>query len=170
MSNEVKINLLIGILTMQRVVNHGSFWQAKLLSQFFADAGHTVEFIDIIPGRQLYESPKRSIKISKIFYYFEKVKFHFEFARKKAKIFESFLENSLNCSTLNYSSDYDCIIIGSDEVFNFAQPAEWGFSLQLHGVIDNDHVNSYAASFGSSTYADVEKYGVRDELLQQCLI
>ena len=45
----------IGILSMQRVINHGSFWQAKLLSQFFADAGHRVEFIDIIPGRRLYE-------------------------------------------------------------------------------------------------------------------
>lgn len=155
----------IGILSMQRVINHGSFWQAKLLSQFFADAGHTVEFIDIIPGRCLYEYPKKTIKISKIFFYLEKVKFHFGFARKKAKIFESILESSLNCTTLNHSSDYDCIIIGSDEVFNFAQPASWGFSPQLHGAIDNDNVNSYAASFGASTYEDVEKYGVRDELV-----
>lgn len=155
----------IGILSMQRVVNHGSFWQANLLMKYFADAGHTVEFIDIIPGKQLYEYPKRSIKISKIIYYFEKVKYNIGFSRKKEEIFNAFLKNSLNCSAANYSSDYDCIIIGSDEVFNFAQPVAWGFSPQLHGAIDNDHVYSYAASFGASTYEDVDKYGVRNELI-----
>ena len=155
----------IGILSMHRIVNYGSFWQAYLLKLILQTWGDKTEFIDIIPGTQLYSYPERGFKLSNLFYYLSRPKYYLGFVGKQRKIFNSYLEKYLSVSSApNYSSDYDCIIIGSDEVFNFAQPAAWGFSPQLHGAIDNHHVSSYAASFGTSTYEDVEKYGVHDEL------
>ncbi len=153
----------IGILSMQRVINRGSFWQAYLLKLFFEKKGHLVEFIDIIPGRTLYQYPRENkISVERIKRIPRKL-FRIKFTRllKKAQAKE------LGCSSHpNHSCSYDCIIIGSDEVFNFAQPVSWGFSPQLHGAIENKNVNSYAASFGTSTYEDVERYGVREELVK----
>ena len=37
----------VGILSMQRVVNYGSFLQAYALKQTLSELGHTVEFVDI---------------------------------------------------------------------------------------------------------------------------
>lgn len=153
----------IGILSMQRILNHGSFWQAYLLKNFFEKKNHLVEFIDIIPGRKLYPYPRnKKISLKKI----KRMHRQLYHIRRK-KILKSFISKELGCPTYpNYSFSYDSIIIGSDEVFNFAQPAAWGFSPQLHGAIANNNVNSYAASFGASTYEDVEKYGVKDELVK----
>ena len=152
----------IGILSMQRIINYGSFWQANLLKKFFESQGHTVEFIDIIPGRKLDTfTQNNKSSIGKI----DRVLRKIAFMRRK-KIISDFQEKILGCSSSpNYSDDYDCVIIGSDEVFNFAQPIPWGFTPQLHGDINNENVNSYAASFGASTYDDIEKYGVRNELI-----
>lgn len=149
----------IGILSMQRIANHGSVWQAYLLKKMLVDCGHNIDFIDIVKGSKLYYYPKRTFKLKRLKYYLS-------FRKQRNNILDLAVNDMLRCSYLpNYSSDYDCIIIGSDEVFNFAQPSAWGFSPQLHGAIDNEHVYSYAGSFGASTYEDVEKYGVRDELI-----
>lgn len=152
----------IGILSMQRVINYGSFWQANLLKKLFESQGHKVEFIDIVPGRRLYTySQNNKYSIGRMNRVLRKIK-----SVRLGKIISDFQKKILGCGSVpNYSYDYDCIIIGSDEVFNFAQPASWGFSPQLHGAINNENVSSYAASFGASTYEDIGKYGVRDELV-----
>lgn len=36
----------IGILSMQRIINYGSFLQAYGLKMLLEDLGHTVEFVD----------------------------------------------------------------------------------------------------------------------------
>ena len=149
----------VGILSMQRVINYGSFWQAYLLKKILEDKGNKIEFIDILPGKELCKYKARKFDIKKIKYYLA-----FRFQKRQA--FNSFFSDMLGvASSPNFSSEYDRIIIGSDEVFNFAQPSPWGFSPQLHGAIDNENVSSYAASFGSATLEDVERYGLRDELV-----
>ena len=40
-----------GILSMQRVNNYGSFFQALSLKNTLEEFGHSVEFIDIKPGK-----------------------------------------------------------------------------------------------------------------------
>lgn len=163
MENDKKQKKCVGILSMHRVINFGSFWQAYLLKKLIEDNDCNVDFIDIQRGRQLFNSKKRlpRIKICHHFY----TRFIYNPHRKE--LFNQLQLNLLGCSkTPNYSSYYDCIIIGSDEVFNFAQLTSWGFSSQLHGAIDNDNVNSYAASFGASTYDDAIEYGVKDELIR----
>ena len=43
----------IAILSMQEVKNYGSFLQAFSLKNTIESLGHTCDFINIIPGRQL---------------------------------------------------------------------------------------------------------------------
>lgn len=162
----------VGLLSMQRVNNHGSFWQAYLLKKMLTDIGCEVEFIDIIPGKILRKNVDVKMKklTERMRHAFRKKYFNYCFQPRKASIFEEQQRNLLLCTQEpNYSYDYDSIIIGSDEVFNFAQSCPWGFSLQLHGKIDNANVNTYAASFGSATYDDIIKYGVCDEMVDAML-
>ena len=46
----------IGILSMQRVINYGSFLQGYAMKNFLKDRGHEVSFIDIKPGEQIVEN------------------------------------------------------------------------------------------------------------------
>ena len=53
---------VVGILSMQRVVNYGSFLQAYALKQLLLSVGAgAVHFIDIEPGRQLPGFNNRSV-------------------------------------------------------------------------------------------------------------
>lgn len=150
-----------GLLSMHRVNNYGSFWQAYCLKGMIEGCGSNVEFIDIIYGRQfLDEQPyKRKFCFSKIL----KIPYYL-FQRKKGQIFNEYQTKALGIREKNYSSDYDCIIIGSDEVFNCVQQSPWGFTPQLYGKIENDNVNSYAGSFGYTTKPDIDKYHLGDDI------
>lgn len=122
------------------------------------DRQSEVEFLDIIPGeeetRVVY---KRSFSISKI----KRIPYYM-FQRKKHDMFLKVQKDMLGCmDELNYRVDYDAIMIGSDEVFNFVQSSPWGFSPQLYGSIDNENVNSYAACFGYTTLKDIENRGLQ---------
>ena len=44
----------VGILSMQRVVNYGSFLQAYALKQTISALGYTVEFVDIENVEHIY--------------------------------------------------------------------------------------------------------------------
>ena len=58
----------------------------------------------------------------------------------------------------------ELVVIGSDEVFNFAQKSKWGFTTQLFGDVDADKVASYAGSFGFTTLQDIKESGVKNEI------
>lgn len=152
----------VGLLSMQRVANYGSFWQAYCLKNMIADTEDcSVDFIDIIPGeidtRTVYKKSFSFAKVKRIPYYF--------FQQKKRKMFADYQTQVLMCShESNYRSDYDAIIIGSDEVFNFVQDSPWGFSPQLYGRIDNSNVNSYAACFGNTTLEEINKTNRKDDI------
>ena len=146
----------VGLLSMHRVANYGSFWQAYCLRKMIEEKGDCdVEFIDIIPGEQgsrtEYKKTFSFSKIKRIPYYL--------FSKNKKSLFVEYQNKILGCSSSpNFSSDYDVIIIGSDEVFNCVQQSPWGFSTQLYGDIDNRNVNSYAACFGNTTYESILGY------------
>ena len=62
-------------------------------------------------------------------------------------------------------SEYDMVVIGSDEVFNFNQRVAYGFTTQLYGDVKNaKKVISYAGSFGTTTVDVIDKYGVRKQI------
>ncbi len=156
----------IGLLSMHRVANYGSFWQAYCLRKMICEQINCeLEFIDIIPGdietRTNYRKSFSFSKIKRIPYYL--------FQKKKKEMFWEFQRTVLGLKNEpNYQSDYDSIIIGSDEVFNFIQESPWGFSTQLYGDIDNDNVNTYAACFGNTTY-DIIQSTHREESINTAL-
>lgn len=156
----------VGLLSMQRVNNYGSFWQAYCLKKMIEDKKNTVEFIDIIPGKKETRTIfKRTFSFSKI----KRIPYYF-FQWKKRGIFLDAQKSILGCMAKpNYSDVYDVIIIGSDEVFNFVQDSPWGFSPQLYGDMDNNNVNSYAACFGFTTLKEIEKSGVYDVMTSALL-
>ncbi|MTC74107.1 polysaccharide pyruvyl transferase family protein [Providencia sp. wls1919] len=157
----------VAILSMQKVINYGSFMQSFALRKTIESLGHECEYIDIKNGIQK-DGLKRNKKL-----YFKKFKDRFlnRYALKNLKqhqllnkrFHEEFFEE-LGVLKRSYSS-YDMVIIGSDEVFNFAQPTPWGFTDQLYGnVKEAKNVISYAGSFGHTTMNDIEKYGVKVEI------
>lgn len=163
----------IGILSMQKVINYGSFLQAyglrKLIKSVYPE--EDINFIDIIPGRKLdINSISKSQKIKNIItagnqgLFFEKIVDKI-FMKKLGNQFESKFFPLLNLNSENNSKRYSTVVIGSDEVFHCCQNAAWGFSTQLLGDVKNtDNVFSYAASFGATTYDDILKAGIIDEV------
>lgn len=163
----------IGILSMQKVINYGSFLQAyglrKLIKSVYPE--EEINFIDIIPGRKLdINDISKSQKIKSILsaikngQFFEKIKDKV-FIKNLLNQFETEFFPLLNLNSENNFKQYSTVVIGSDEVFHCTQNTPWGFSTQLLGDINNaDNIISYAASFGATTYDDILKAGILDEV------
>lgn len=158
----------IGILSMQEVKNYGSFLQAFSLKKNIEALGHDVDFINIIPGRQLaeYKQPKFA-RYQKLFSrlagwdFIKRFKTIYAFQSRFSKEFLPYLGAGLG----NNDKHFDTVVIGSDEVFNFAQQTWFGFSPQLFGHgLNADKVITYAASFGATTVEKIEHLGLRDEI------
>lgn len=163
----------IGILSMQKVINYGSFLQAyglrKLIKSVYPE--EEINFIDIIPGRKLdINDISKSQKIRNIItagkqgLFFEKIEDKI-FMKKLGNQFETKFFPLLSLNSENNSKRYSTVVIGSDEVFHCCQNAAWGFSTQLLGDVKNtDKIFSYAASFGATTYDDILKARILDEV------
>lgn len=164
----------VGILSMQKVINYGSFLQAYALKQLLLKAGaKEVEFIDIIPGRNLLDNRKNSFKtfnklkniVSKLFKYSPNaIKKRISFQKRlPISITSSWKEEGIGEPLQN--KVFDLVVIGSDEVFNCCQNTKWGYTTQLFGDIENaKKIISYAGSFGHTTYKDLKKYGIDKEV------
>lgn len=171
----------VGIMSMQRIENYGSFLQAYGLKLTIEAMGHCVEFVDYLPGQPI--TPRNSM--SSISMARKKVRnmlkmvspSYREYRKKQIRMNQScdvffktyqkvFLQLLGVGETRNYCPELDVLVIGSDEVFNCIQSNEMvGYSLQLFG---SDHraqkLISYAASFGSTTLENLENYNVADEI------
>ena len=158
----------IGILSMQEVHNYGSFLQAIALKKTIEGLGdYEVCFIPIEQGRLLPEY-RRSIKV-KIekgierflhFDIFKRIKFNNLYHKRFAEEFVPELVGDKR-----FDGTYDCVVIGSDEVFHFAQLSPWGFTPQLYGDVKNaKKVISYAASFGATTIDIIDRHGLKEEI------
>ena len=158
----------IGIMSMQRVINYGSFLQAYGLKKTISILGYNVEFIDYKFEREVIEKEKKSNMLIK------KIKNNlnpFTFFRKKIQMirFSDVINKSLEKIGVrkekNYSKNIETLLIGSDEVFNCLQPYPVGFSRNLFGFeYEGKKVISYAASFGYTTIDGLEKYKIKNEV------
>ena len=162
----------IGILTMHRVINYGSFLQAYALKKLVANIINCdISFIDIKPGITLYENDNTfAKKLSRLMQYFLQGKI---FQMYKARQYNLQISNQFRKSFYPLlgridspdSDTYDCIIIGSDEVFHCCQRTPWGFTTQLYGDIANaKKIISYAASFGGTNLIDIRKLGLEGKI------
>ena len=157
----------IGILSMQKVMNYGSFLQAFALKKTIESWGHQCEFIDIEQG-DIFPQLKLTIFffLKKAFerYFkwnvFTRIYYTRIFQRRFRRDFFRILGVDIHCM-----QHFNVVVIGSDEVFNFAQCTPWGYTPQLYGKITNaDRVMSYAGSFGHTTMKDIEHYELKEEI------
>ena len=157
----------VGILSMQKVMNYGSFLQAFALKTTIEQLGHKCEFIDIEQGK-IFPELKRSMSflinkaIERYFKYdvLTRIRYTKLFQYRFTQEFFGLLGTDVHTI-----SHFDTVVIGSDEVFNFAQRVPWGYTTQLYGNIKNaDRVISYAGSFGHTSMEDIQRFGVTDEI------
>jgi hypothetical protein len=164
----------VKILSMQRVVNCGSFTQAYALKRVLEKLGNEVSFCDFKPGqpRHLGQKVKKATSFDKLLRLPKKLLSRSQrmkkrqFHRDLAQCFEWRVWPLLGMDgTMNYDSSCDLMVIGSDEVFNYTQnhvfgyvPAFFGHGLQAKSII------SYAASAGYASLNDVEADGMGGEL------
>lgn len=164
----------IKIMSMQRVVNYGSFMQAYALMQTIRKLGHEVEFVDFRAGTPRHKGEKvkpvrRIEKLRRLPHvlcnlptYLKKRKFRRDFeAVYKASV------TALLGLPEDACYDYACdvFVIGSDEVFNYTQNHAHAYVPALFGNdVDSPWIMSYAASAGYASVADVESDGMREEL------
>lgn len=162
----------IGIISMQKVVNYGSFMQAFALKSILEEiSSEKVFFIDIENGKKIIQCTRkdkiRSMLLSiKNGLFFEKVRDKI-YLKKLGTQFKNYFYNLLDLKDEYNSDKYDLAVIGSDEVFHCCQNTAWGFTKQLYGDVRNaSQVISYAGSFGATTSDLIEKYGLTSEIAE----
>ena len=161
----------ISILSMQKVINYGSFMQAYALHSIIKDVtSENPCFVDIKSGKKIIQYTKFD-KIKSILksiargLFFEKIKDRKYLNTLKQQFEQSFfkildLQNEYN------DNNYDYCVIGSDEVFHCCQNTPWGFTKQLYGDVRNaSKVISYAGSFGATTIELIKSYGLEKEIV-----
>lgn len=169
----------VGIMSMQRVYNYGSFLQGYGLKSLIEELGCEVEFVDYHVGECLIDNDREQKRLDKIFSNFRVISKLIEYIEFKAPIREKikFIKYKKNYkknnfpilgikSEFNYNPKLDVLIIGSDEVFNCVQANKnVGFSPELFGANNNaKKVVSYAGSFGNTTIEKLKKYNVDKQI------
>lgn len=162
----------VGIMSMQRIANYGSFLQAYGLKSIFEELGCEVAFVDYHPGETLIPADggtgiKRKInKVVQTFKYSAPLKEKFKFIKYKKNYARKYLPLLGIDESMNYSTDYDVLVIGSDEVFNCVQDnTNVGYASDLFGANSKaSKLVSYAASFGNTTMDKMKQYGIDKEV------
>lgn len=159
----------VGILSMQRIANYGSFLQAYGLKCILEDLGCEVQFVDFHPGNTLVPSKGGTGIKRKLYKTIETIKYNAPLKEKLKfiKYKKNYAANYypyLGLGEMNYSPKVDVLIIGSDEVFNCVQSnTNVGFSLELFGANNKaNNVITYAASFGNTTIEKLKEYDVEE--------
>lgn len=164
----------VGIMSMQRIANYGSFLQAYALKQLIEELGNKVEFVDYHVGVPVIveKAGSRNKFVRKMEKGLETFQYQAPFAHKLSFIHykQSFSKKYMPLleitDEMNYNPTLDCLVIGSDEVFNCIQKnTNVGYSPELFGK-DNHakRLITYAASFGNTTLEKLEKYKKADEV------
>ena len=158
----------VGIMSMQRIKNYGSFLQAYGLKMTIENLGHEVVFVDykienpIVPSYYdkgvIYRSAREVYHMIKRVVYKKKI---------LSGLFDMKYFAMLGLSEKRkFRTKVDVLVIGSDEVFNCLQTnPNVGYSKELFGKDNNaGKVISYAASCGHTTLEGLKKYGIDSEV------
>lgn len=164
----------VGILSMQRIINYGSFLQAYGLKTMLEEMGHDVQFIDYHVGVPLIKSRvnRRTELFGKVYKALEVLNYDAPLKQKIQFIWhkKQFAEKYHAILGLtrepNYTPELDTLVIGSDEVFNCVQQnPNVGYSPELFGYNNKaKKVITYAASFGNTTIEKLRQYGKAEEI------
>lgn len=168
----------VGILSMQKVKNHGSFLQAYALCNVIkSEVGAEVEFVDFSSnqgvvdfcreGYEKWKSSRLKFFLANVGSAMIKIPLLGKIFRKNKQLREwSNLLNYYKVYAINYEkiywkdlpltektlseSDADIVVIGSDEVFNYRVNSSVGYSDELFGSGWGGKLISFAACFGST--------------------
>lgn len=161
---------LVGILSMQRIINYGSFMQALGLKQLIESLGNEVVFVDYHIGNKF---SKANIKNSQTY---KKLRAALSFIKPQstnleAKAISSQYDILGLKGKYQYQTKVDTLVIGSDEVFNYIQEGgNVGYSPELIGVNNNaSKVISYAASCGNLTKTRLKRFDKEKEFSKAML-
>lgn len=151
----------IGIITFHWATNYGAILQSYCLQEYLREQGHHIEIINYKPKQydfswiKLLSNPKKWLSIPQIL-----------LTIKKEKLLIPFREEYLNqtkrfyreCEMTNFSSRYDAIISGSDQILNsyFTLRGEGNSSTSAYFLgfaSPNCKCLGYAVSFGCTEYA-----------------
>ncbi|MBR5527377.1 MAG: polysaccharide pyruvyl transferase family protein [Clostridia bacterium] len=177
----------IGILTFHKPINYGAFLQAFSLSQRLKKEfqGAEIEIIDYIAPkekRQIYINILRDFKHSGISGGIQSIKKYFVFrkAQKYLPLSDKYLCTDKLETLYSYIKErYDCLVIGSDAVFNWNQTRfptafipdfDFGipvftYAASVHGLKYYD-VNSKMIEKCRSAFEKMSFVGVRDACTQ----
>ena len=164
----------VGIMSMQRIANYGSFLQAYALKELIEELGCKVEFVDYHVGAPVImeNADNKNKFVRKIEKGLETFRYQASFAHKlsfiryKQSFHKKYMPLLEITDKMNYNPILDCLVIGSDEVFNCIQKnSNVGYSIELFGK-DNraKRLFTYAASFGNTTLEKLIKYKKADEI------
>ena len=164
----------IGILTFHRALNYGAVMQCFALQESIKSLGHEVEVIDYRPWylekyRQLFSYPYFISQKNLVYGVKYVIRSFLTFKEKKRSCmaFNSFLKKHISISrkvnvlNVNCFDQYDCIIVGSDQVWN--KRITFGFDNFFYGNFKREYAKliSYAASFGeTSTITDLDRQNI----------
>ena len=168
----------IGILTFHDGINYGTFLQCLSLQNYLLDEGYDVNVIHYKTLKNTIKENKCTIASKDPLKLFKNI--------KKFLYFSSLKKNKFRLSKRFYSlndrdlKDYDCIIFGSDEIWNFTHPL-FGFDPIYFGTGFKKKLISYAPSFGQSSSLEIPEsiiksinkfhsISVRDELSKLAIL
>lgn len=167
----------VGIMSMQRIFNYGSFLQAYGLKKMLESIDNDIKvtFVDYRPGEVLLKKDSKSKGIIRIIKKLKEYNSIDNTLRNKMKFFYHKKRYSKRYFPLlgiskdkNYDTNLDLLIIGSDEVFNCVQSnTNVGYSLDLFGKNSKSKtLISYAGSFGNTTIDKINKYNLKQEIFE----
>lgn len=164
----------VGIMSMQRIVNHGSFMQAYALKKMIEELGHEVVFVDFHVGLTIDKKKdlKKQIRhcigksyIGSIYHKYKSINKNLYKSELEIKYEQCLLMLGVT-NEYRYRTCVDVLVIGSDEVFNCIQTnPKVGYSPELFGYKNRaNKVITYAASFGSAKLEQLKNFQIDLEI------
>jgi hypothetical protein len=146
----------VGVLTFHKCINYGSYWQARCLVEGLRGRGFDAELLDhdcdvvrlaearcALQPKLPERTPRRELR---------------DYAAKTRKFAQaiSALPQSrpFPVHEPEAAGEYDAIVIGSDEVWNFRHPWYGSTPIFFGDGLKADRLVSYAASFGNHSAWD----------------
>lgn len=148
----------IGILTYHNTTNYGAIFQCYALQKYIINKGIQCEIINynsnVLKNRysiNIFSNNNIKQVLKKILNY--------RVSKGLNKSFEKFTKENIKLSQSEYNEfsidkanqEYDKFIVGSDQIWNFKLSGD-DKNYYLDFVKDNDKKNSYAASFGITSF------------------
>lgn len=173
----------IGILSMQRIKNSGSFLQGYALKKEIEALGHDVVWVDFPMSYPLAEQKKFKLirkilgpckrKAVHMIRFMTKPDYRCRFRIQKFintyrnQFVSQYYYDLGMTDEYQYSPEIDLLVVGSDEVFNIVQFIE-DYKCEIPWVLYGEgfeHIKkiSYAASCGNTTLSNLKKYDLYDK-------